>query len=102
MTKQDEWFVFLTPAYLEEIKQGVLYEECVDHLMGYIHCSKLETDEPYLCITIISESYNVQAQIPHSAVSYILLSLPEKHPGFGSVEQVPDKKSGEHPEQSTV
>ena len=102
MTDKPKWFVFLTPAYIEDVKPGFLYDSYVDHQLGYLQCSKLETQEPYLAATVdsIDLTSSADLQIPHSAVSYILLDPMDKHLGFRIEPRDAGTNDAEHPAQS--
>ena len=93
-------FVVLQPEYSDMFQKdawftGYLYKS------GYFLCSKVETSEPYLCVTIeplpaLPSLGQIQAQLPHHAVSCIVGRFEEKSHGFVIPESSSDKDPQAH------
>jgi hypothetical protein len=98
MTEKPKWYVFLTAAYIQEVRFSLLYESYVDHEMYYLQCSKLETHQRYLAVTVdsLDLTSSPELQIPHSAVSYILVDPLNKTLGFRVDPQAADKDQAKH------
>lgn len=100
MTEKPKWYVFLTRSYIQEIELSLLYEDYVDHKMNYLQCSKLETHHRYLAVTVdsLDLTSSPELQIPHSAVSYILVDPTNKILGFRNEPQDADNDQATHPQ----